>query len=770
MKFSVASSIDFWTNFCYNENKQNGKDGDITMPNKAEHRMIRVRSILMHNEKTNFRVFEATTCKGKQGSWQDTRERGTYTGYFPFLETNDRMDVTFSRIRTKFYGEQLNILDSTPEEPSTESELKRFLSSHLTDCSIATAEKIVCTYGLDAIQTILTVPTALDTIMPSLVKRQSILAELAEHESFSALLAHLGLYHVDHKYAIPIYDKYKSDSIKQIEDDPYSIYLDNIIDFWTAERIAFAKGIPYNAPRRVDSVLYQCMNDDALSNGNLFLPQAELMPRCNRMVRERKSPYSKTTLTMDEVSLALQNGVASNRYVIDNDNAACPVYLTRNYWHEEGIIKGIRSIASGIKRLSFSDQDIDLKIKNYQGGSGFKLAPEQAAAIKTALKSPLSIISGGPGTGKTQTVNALISIIKELSPSATIKMAAPTGKAAVRMEELTNGRASTVHMLLGMTSGDYILDVDVDCDFLIVDEFSMVDAALCCKLFGRVVDHTRVVLVGDYNQLPSVGPGLVLRDLISSKKLPVTMLQTIFRQAGASSIVLNSHAIINSPKSPQLSIQNKPGSDFYFLDKPDITASVHTVYQAVDSMIKRRGLSLDDIQILSPIYRTDAGVDNLNYTMQQAYNPSGDPLVLEEKEFRVGDRVIHTHNDYEKEVVNGEMGTVVKITNNAESILAVEYPRHDYPVYYSIDDLEDLELAYAITIHKSQGSEFPVVILPVVKAFERSLNLNLIYTAWTRAKQAVVMIGDRDVLYRALKKSVIDERNSLLAQKIQARL
>ena len=156
--------------------------------------------------------------------------------------------------------------------------------------------------------------------------------------------------------------------------------------------------------------------------------------------------------------------------------------------------------------------------------------------------------------------------------------------------------------------------------------------------------------------------------------------------------------------------------------------------------------------------------------MQQAYNPSGDPLVLEEKEFRVGDRVIHTHNDYEKEVVNGEMGTVVKITNNAESILAVEYPRHDYPVYYSIDDLEDLELAYAITIHKSQGSEFPVVILPVVKAFERSLNLNLIYTAWTRAKQAVVMIGDRDVLYRALKKSVIDERNSLLAQKIQARL
>lgn len=736
-----------------------------------EKRYIRVREVLFHNEQNNYTIFQATTSVRSGGVLKDTKDRACYTGYFLYLCPDDQLEVQFQRLRTKFYGEQLYIANYTKIAPGTADEMKRFLTNHIEGMGPVLAGKLISAYGLDVINTIVSDPAALDPFVKNSAKKQAIRDTIITHQSFSNLLTRLSLFKVDHRYATAIYNRYGTDSVQHLVDDPYELYLEGLVDFGAAESIAFQQNIPYDTPRRISSVLHMCLMEDSQNNGNLFLPQADILPRCNRMVKAKKSPYKDQPLSTDQIEFALKNGVASNRYFVDQKNPQHPVYLLRNYKDEEGIIQGLIKIMQGAKKYRYIDMDIMTQVKTYQLTHRIRIADAQSKAIFTALKNPISIITGGPGTGKTLTVNTLVSVIKALSPNASIKMTAPTGKAAVRIQELTGKKATTVHMMLGLVSGDYSLDLDVSCDFLIVDEFSMVDASLCNKLLEKIEDHTRLILVGDFNQLPSVGPGLVLRDMISSHKIPTVTLNEIFRQAGASKIILNSHEIV-SKKEPVLDIPNIPNSDFYFLDCDTIDETVHKVRLSIDQMLSKRGYRFDDIQVLSPIHRSDIGVDHLNYIFQQQYNPYGEAFTFEDQEFRVGDRVMNTHNDYTLGVVNGEVGIVRKIGVDADSILGVEFPNHNDLIYYSMGHIQNqqLELAYAMTVHKSQGSEFPVVILPVSKAVAQGLNRNLIYTAWTRAKEVVIMVGDRQVLYQSLKKSVIDERNSLLTQKLRLNL
>lgn len=740
---------------------------------KTINRRIKVKDIRYVSDRDGYTVLIGTAMSRNRttNTWSCTTKHETYTGYFTSLYVNDQVDVICQKVRNPFYGEQWEILCYQRIVPGTIEELRLFLSSHIHGLGAKRARQLTDRYGLDTISAICKDPTAMDFLPIKDAAKQKFRNEMLENQCFEQLLAQLMLYKVDYRYANQLYRKYKTDSVKMLLSNPYGILRDGIFDFQTAESIAFQQKVQATDPNRVLSVVCGCLKHDSEGSGSLYIPWKDIARNCEAFVKDSRSPYKKEQIPTELIDKVIQDEVGGNRVVVDYQDPEKPVYLAPNYWHEQGVLDGIERLRDGIKRFVYDDMSILMQIASYQAFHKISLAQEQQDAILMALKNPISIITGGPGTGKTQTIMCIIAAIKALSPSASIRLAAPTGKAAVRITQMCGQKAQTIHRLLGLFGDGLELNMELDCDFLIVDEFSMVDVFLCDRIVHKVSEHTRLILIGDHHQLPSVGPGLILRDMISSRQIPVTILKQVFRQAGTSTIVRNANALIQqegkTPDLLSLQFSTQKTGDFYFLDAKNALETLHLVRRSIANLMTNRHFSLSEIQVLSPIHSGENGVDRLNGMFQDMFNPSNECVEFKDREFRVGDRVIHTQNNYELGVVNGEIGTVVRIGNDVSAILEVEYPDHQDPVIYPFSGLDELELAYAITIHKSQGSEFPAVIIPVTRSVMKGLNFNSIYTAWTRAKKVVVMVGDKQILATALQKSTIDERRSKLSEKLR---
>lgn len=730
---------------------------------------LRIKQIKHHNEETSRTVFTAAVLewRPKRKEWQETNQVITCIGNFYGIVENDHLHVKAEEFEDRIYGTEWQIYLSERVQPGTELEMKKFLMS-VQGVGARNAEKIVEEFGIDAISEILRDPSSLNRLGIPKPAKEGLYQAIVENQSFEQLLLFLQLHDVEPKYTTQIYKKYGSNAIEKIQDNPYSLYLDDVIKFQTADVVNQSLGGNTYRGYRTTAGILACLRDEAERNGNVFVARESMLTLLKQFLSRSTPLFSNEDITEDEVEDGICSLVNTNRVIVDGRIADTQsIYLKHNYYAEQAVSNRLYELMTNIKRFYASKEDIQAALEEVQKETHFHLAPEQACAVGTGLSSPVSILTGGPGTGKTQTLTMLIKTAKKLNPAADIRICAPTGKAAVRAQELTNMPAATIHRTVGFPH-KMLEENELVCDILIADEFSMCDITLCSWLMKCLDTGARLVIVGDHEQLPSVGPGLVLRDLIDSGCVPVTKLETVFRQASHSRIISNAHAIIKSNRSQEikLSYSMYPGSDFYFIESFAQSKILRTIQKSVKRLMDE-GFPINQIEVLSPIHGSLIGSDNLNIVLQDMLNPGSHGYHLSRNlDLREGDKVIQTKNDYDLSVFNGETGVVKSINYSPARALLVEYPNRE--VWYDSEQVENLDLAYAITTHRSQGSEFQAVIIPIHETILYNVNKNLLYTAITRAKKRVILVGSKSAFQMGLKKEGAMQRNSNLIVRLQS--
>lgn len=731
---------------------------------------LRVRRIKVHSEETSLTVFDAVVLNWRpiRKDWQESNQKIICVGNFYGIVENDHLHVKAEEFEDPVYGLQYQIYVSERVSPGTEVEMKKFLTS-VKGVGAKNAERMIAEFGLDAISSVLKDPSCLNRLGLSKPAKDNLYQVIVENQAYEQLLLFLQLHGVAPRYATQVYKKYGDGAIDKIRDNPYSLYLDDVIDFPAADRLSQALGGNTNHGYRLSAGMLACLRNDSEGQGNVFVPRAELSSLLTQYLNKSlKGQAADFEPSQEDVEQALRTLVDDNYAVVDSSVGESPaVYLNRNYHAEYKVSERLFALSVSPKRFYASKSDVRKALEDVQAETKFSLAVEQFYAVETALCSPISILTGGPGTGKTQTLTMLIKTIKKLDPSADIRICAPTGKAAVRAQELTNMEASTIHRMIGYPK-DMLQEDELVCDFVIADEFSMSDIQLCSWLFNCIWSGARLCIVGDHEQLPSVGPGLVLRDMIDSGCIPVTKLQTVFRQASDSKIIRNAHAIIGNSKDDtlELSYSCSKGGDFYFVESNTQSKISEMIAKSTQRLLDE-GFPIEQIEVLSPIHGGLIGADNLNAKLQDLLNPGAPGYQLEEEtELRVGDKVIQTRNNYDLSVFNGETGVVKSINYSPSRAVLISYPNRD--LWYDSEQAEDLELAYAITTHRSQGSEFQAVIIPIHETLLYGINRNLLYTAITRAKKRVIFVGTKTALEIGLKKEGAMQRNSNLIVRLQS--
>ncbi|HIG11801.1 MAG TPA: ATP-dependent RecD-like DNA helicase [Planctomycetes bacterium] len=536
------------------------------------------------------------------------------------------------------------------------------------------------------------------------------------------------------------------------------------LGFGTADRVAMALGIARDDPRRARAGLLYALSEGA-DDGHSLLPRARLLSAASVLLSEAITPAALET--------ALEDLHQRGDVVIDvaNDPEQSPsadaVYQPRLEYCEAMLARNLTELlALGASRPLASPEELS----DAEARSGLELNLDQRAAVLGLLASPVGLLTGGPGVGKTTIVRLIVSLAE--AAGARVLMASPTGRAAKRMAEATGRDATTVHRMLGFNpkaegSFEHDRKNPLEADLIIVDEISMLDLVLAHHLVKAIAAPARLVLVGDPDQLPAVGPGNVLADMLSSEVIPTFRLRQIYRQAKNSRIVRNAHRLLEG-LLPDLPAKGDTEADFYFFASEDPDQAAARVLEVV---CKRIPMSFGfdwhtDVQVISPMYRGPCGVDALNEALRDAQGTGTLEISRESQSWRVGDRVIHTRNDYEREVFNGDMGRITRV--DAESGATVAFP--DREVIYTLGELSDLRLAFAITVHRAQGAEFPVVVLPLATAHYMMLQRNLLYTAITRAQKLVVLVGSRRALHMATNNTEQSRRESALDTRLQRAL
>ncbi|MGB7876437.1 MAG: ATP-dependent RecD-like DNA helicase, partial [Anaerolineales bacterium] len=561
-----------------------------------------------------------------------------------------------------------------------------------------------------------------------------IIAAWQEQKQVKEIMLFLHSHGVSTNLAVKIYKTYGDSALQIVQKNPYQLERDIFgVGFKTADRIAQALGLAPEHPSRIEAGIVFALNE-MVNDGHVYAPREMLVQRATELlgVSADLIPAGLDRLANDERIRPEMIPNPKSKNKADGQNMAV-IYLTPLYFGEKGVAERVKALAGSSTTFKDGNQ---LTFPNEE------LSEEQHSAVQMALAHPVSILTGGPGTGKTTCLKALITTLDAQGKS--YALASPTGRAAKRLSEATGSPASTIHRLLEFSPVDGFKRDDtnpLDVDFLVVDEASMLDLLLTNHLLKAVRPGAHVLFVGDVDQLPSVGAGDVLRDLIRSEVAPVTRLTTIFRQAAGSQIITNAHRI-NCGQSP---VFTKDGGDFYLFPADDAGAAADWVIDVVTERIPQKFDfdALSDIQVLSPIYRGLAGVSILNERLQEKLNPA----VNNKSErrlygtlFRVGDKVMQTRNNYDKDVYNGDIGFIRNI-DIIEQTLNVDFDGR--LAQYEWSEADELTLAYAVSVHKAQGSEFPVVVMPVVTQHYMMLQRNLIYTAVTRARDLCVLAGSR---------------------------
>lgn len=676
----------------------------------------------------------------------------TAVGALPGIQPGERLSLEGRWVNNPKYGLQFQVSKYLSQVPATANGIKRYLGSNLVKgIGPVMAGRLVDMFGDDTLEIIEESPERLsevDGIGPKRV--QGIQKAWEDQREVREVMVFLQGHGVSSAYATRIYKTYGQASIGLVKENPYRLAQDiRGIGFLTADRIAQDIGIPLDSPYRAQAALEHTLMELS-DEGHVFSPMDELIAAGIERVE-----LSKELLT-DAVKSLKTNG----RVVIEDE----AVYLRGLYQAERGVADSLKVLMS--QPLDRRDFDSEKATLWAQERLGIGFSDAQFEAVKMAVSQKVSVITGGPGTGKTTILRAVLSVLEALK--AKVVLAAPTGRAAKRLSEATNRDAKTLHRLLDFRPGDGKFNHDQDyplkADVVIVDETSMVDTVLAYHLLKAVPRQASLLLVGDVDQLPSVGPGNVLRDILDSGSIPSIKLDEIFRQGERSQIVEQAHRI-NGGDMPRWPGNLNEPSDFYVIavDDPDRAADI--IVDLCATRIPRRfGFDpMNDIQVLCPMNRGSVGSSALNGRLQEALNPSGSAVTRFGRTYRVGDRVLQTINNYDKDVFNGDLGRVTKLNLDAGN-LAVTYDETE--VDYDFNELDELLPAYAISVHRSQGSEYPCVVIPVMTQHYPMLQRNLLYTAVTRARGLAVLVGSPKALAIAVRSQKAFERHTGLANRL----
>ena len=646
------------------------------------------------------------------------------------------------------YGQQFMVQSYEEVMPATVYGIEKYLGSGLVKgIGPKFAKLIVGKFGTDTIEVIETDIERLYEV-PGIGKKrvEKIRESWEKQKDIKNVMLFLQGYGVSTAYAAKIYRCYGKESIDKVNENPYRL-ADDIwgIGFKTADGIANKMGYEKNDLRRCKSGLTYTLSQLS-DEGHVYAEQEQLL----------KSAMELLEADQDSIVMAMKEMVETEQLIMDGD----VIYLPPFYYAEIGTANKLKSLmdSNAQKATLFQPNIQAISLK-----TGIEYDDVQIDAIKQAMNSKVMVLTGGPGTGKTTTTQGIIAALKEMGLS--ILLAAPTGRAAKRMSEATGMEAKTIHRLLEYNPADGYKRNDenpIEGDVLIVDECSMIDILLMNNLVKALSNSMRLILVGDIDQLPSVGAGNVLRDIIDSQRVPVVRLTRIFRQAQSSRIVMSAHAI-NEGKFPDIS--NGKTTDFFFIKNEDADSVAAAIVNLVKNRLpKSYNVPLSKIQVLTPMQRGVVGSANLNFLLQEALNPTKEGLSRGGYNYRKGDRVMQIRNNYDKEVFNGDLGYVESV-NMEDRTLMVNF--EDRMVEYEVSELDELTLAYATTIHKSQGSEYPIVVMPVLMKHYVMLQRNLIYTGITRAKKICVLIGSTRALAYAIHNLTVSNRNTKLKERLQ---
>lgn len=646
------------------------------------------------------------------------------------------------------YGQQFVVESFEEVMPATVYGIEKYLGSGLVKgIGPKFAQLIVRQFGTDTIDVIETDIERLYEV-PGIGKKrvEKIRESWEKQKDIKNVMLFLQGYGVSTAYAAKIYRFYGKESIDKVNENPYRL-ADDIwgIGFKTADGIANKMGYEKNDLRRCKSGLTYTLSQLS-DDGHVYAEQEQLL----------KSAMELLEADQDSIVMAMKEMVESEQLIMDGD----VIYLPPFYYAEIGTANKLKNLMNSVatKATMFQPNIEAISLK-----TGIEYDDVQIDAIKQAVNSKVMVLTGGPGTGKTTTTQGIIAALKEMG--LRILLAAPTGRAAKRMSEATGMEAKTIHRLLEYNPADGYKRNDenpIEGDVLIVDECSMIDILLMNNLVKALSESMRLILVGDIDQLPSVGAGNVLRDIIESERVPVVRLTRIFRQAQSSRIVMSAHAI-NAGRFPDIS--NGMNTDFFFIKNEDADSVATAIVDLVKNRLpKGYKMSMDKIQVLTPMQRGVVGSANLNLVLQEALNPTKEGLSRGGYNFRKGDRVMQIRNNYDKEVFNGDLG-YVETVNMEDRTLMVNF--EDRLVEYEVSELDELSLAYATTIHKAQGSEYPIVVMPVLMKHYVMLQRNLIYTGITRAKKICVLIGSTRALAYAINNLTVSNRNTKLKERLQ---
>jgi exodeoxyribonuclease V alpha subunit len=708
-----------------------------------------IERVVFRNEENGFCVLRVKV--------RGHKDLVTVTGTVPTVNSGEWMTADGEWLLDPRHGQQFKAGQIRMSQPDTLEGIEKYLGSGMIKgIGKEYAARLVKTFGREVFDIIENSSGKLLKVEGiGRLRKDRIKQAWDEQKSVRQIMAFLFSHGVSTTRAFRIHKVYGDKAIELVQRDPYCLARDiRGIGFLIADQIAMRLGITKDSDLRARAGL-EFVLGELTSNGhcasirNDFLSRTAELLEVDLQITERALDYS-----LEHERLIQRADFQGNDLV----------YLPKLYFAEIALAKRVQAL--GTARHPCPAIDIDKALGWVQQKTGIELAHAQRAALKTAVESKVMVITGGPGVGKTTLVNSVLMVLR--AKKLRVALCAPTGRAAKRMTETTGMEAKTIHRLLQYNPGTggfiHCADNPLECDVLIVDESSMIDIVLASQLADAIPVHAAFIIVGDADQLPSVGPGRVLQDMIHSKKIPVAHLNEVFRQAATSRIIMNAHRI-NQGQMPEFP-ESQEVSDCYFIESDEPEKAVKLVGKLIKQSIPEKFHfdPLEEIQILTPMQKGELGARSLNQTLQQLLNPRGDEVERFGYVYRTGDKVMQTENDYDKDVYNGDMGRVYKIDAELSEMI-VDFDGRK--VVYDFRELDELVLSYAITIHKSQGSEYPCVIIPLHTQHYVLLQRSLIYTAITRAKKMVIVLGTKKALSLAVSRAESRERTTTLTERLQ---